>query len=62
MHKTFKTIYLEVGSIKKAQMKGNLEVKYLEAQTGSSKTNLNNRIQQLRVALSVGTFVNSYEF
>lgn len=62
MDKMFKTIYLEVGSVKKTQMEGNLEVKYLEAQIGSSEASLNNRTQQLRFALSVGTFVNSYEF
>lgn len=48
--------------VKKTQMEGNLEVKYLEAHIGSSEASLSNRIQQLRVALSVETFVNSYEF
>ena len=41
---TSSTIKVEIESIKKTQTEGNLKVKHLESQTGTSETSITNRM------------------
>lgn len=46
-NKTVQDQNVEIESMKKTQMRGNLEMKNLETQTGTSEARLTNRIQAM---------------
>ena len=52
MKKTIQDLKVEIESIKKTQTEGNLEMKNLETQMGTTKTSLANRIQEIDERIS----------